>query len=632
MTLRTITAHLATHQTRRATLDGREYVVARVVPIMEAVLNNYFIPREEIAAYVEAWNYVPVPLGHPQNDYGDYISARSPGQVEHSLGHFFNAHMQGTKLVGEVWLDLEKCQRLGGEAAECLRRIEANEPIECSTAFFPETDMTPGIFNGVRYQGIHRHLRPDHLALLPDAVGACSIADGCGVRPHHLQCQCQGACASSLSAQARTTARRPTFTGTERTPWSKPTFQTYTHALFHGATLPSSVGDCSAMQRRRIAAHTLLGDETADTFDALSIFPVVNPRTGKLNERALRAVISGRGAQADLPAAAKDSAQAMARRLLNSEFDANLEAHMDPDKQSRFKTAINTILAFASGTRPEDDGPAAIQTHVTHEDIAQALASLLSETMQTPYYWGECVVDVEDGFVIYREQGELYRRAYTVDSAGAVALTGEPEAVQRNTQYVPLTAQTAQQPGGTVSQQQERELMKPKADLVRALIAHQQTTWTDADTALLQTFSEEQLTRLTAEAEARTPAATEPVLQARSSSPATETTEPPLTLAAIQSILKSELDARDQALEGRLAVYSQEIATQQERAQLVAHLQALGWSEQECTGLPLETLRKIDQQLSPTSYAGIGVAAYGAMGQEQREADLPDDAPKGWDS
>jgi hypothetical protein len=37
------------------------------------------------------------------------------------------------------------------------------------------------VFNGVKYEGIARNLRPDHLAILPDDKGACSLEDGCGV-------------------------------------------------------------------------------------------------------------------------------------------------------------------------------------------------------------------------------------------------------------------------------------------------------------------------------------------------------------------------------------------------------------------------------------------------------------------
>ena len=177
-----IVAHISAATTRREWLDGREYLVARVVPIVEAVLNEYFIPAEEIAACLPSWSDLPLPIGHPQNDYGEYISGKSPAMVAQSVGRFFAPAMDGPRLVGEAWLDIEKCQRLGGDAAEVLRRVEANEIVEVSTAFYPHTALQQGLFNGTAYRGVHRNLRPDHLALLPNGIGACHAGMGCGIR------------------------------------------------------------------------------------------------------------------------------------------------------------------------------------------------------------------------------------------------------------------------------------------------------------------------------------------------------------------------------------------------------------------------------------------------------------------
>ena len=104
--------------------------------------------------------------------------------------------MDGPRLVGEAWLDIEKCTRLGGEAAEVLRRVAANEIVEVSTAFYPHTVMQQGVFNGTAYRGVHRNLRPDHLALLPNGLGACHAGMGCGIRAAQAEheCACAGPC------------------------------------------------------------------------------------------------------------------------------------------------------------------------------------------------------------------------------------------------------------------------------------------------------------------------------------------------------------------------------------------------------------------------------------------------------
>jgi hypothetical protein len=43
-----------------------------------------------------------------------------------------------------------------------------------------------GTLNGMEYGRIARNLMPDHLAILPDKIGACSIADGAGLLRNSL--------------------------------------------------------------------------------------------------------------------------------------------------------------------------------------------------------------------------------------------------------------------------------------------------------------------------------------------------------------------------------------------------------------------------------------------------------------
>lgn len=165
---------------RRETLAGREYLVAPVVAIRAGVLNGELVPLEEIGAYVEAWNGIPLPLGHP-TQRGIPISANTPElEATLSVGRFWNAELVDDRLRGEVWVDIAKAQTIEG-GLEVLQRLENNEGIEVSTAYYRDLDPTPGQLNGKRYTGIQRNLRPDHLALLLHEIGACSWKDGCGV-------------------------------------------------------------------------------------------------------------------------------------------------------------------------------------------------------------------------------------------------------------------------------------------------------------------------------------------------------------------------------------------------------------------------------------------------------------------
>lgn len=123
-------------------------------------------------------------------------------------------------------------------------------------------------------------------------------------------------------------ARKPKYDGTESTSWQsvKKTLQAFIAAYNsnEGTDIDAGapVNELPQAAKTWIAGNSLLGDPSAETVEDLIFFPVVNPTTGALNAGALRAVLSGRGASADIPDAAKESAQAQARSLLESEFDA----------------------------------------------------------------------------------------------------------------------------------------------------------------------------------------------------------------------------------------------------------------------------------------------------------------------
>lgn len=481
-----VTVHASTTSlTRRETLGGRAYCVAPVVPIVAGVLNDYLVPREEIAAFVEAWNGIPLPVGHPQNDYGEAISANSPSLSTQHVGQFFHARMDGPRLVGELWLDIARCETLGGAAQACLTRLEAGEPLEVSTAFFAETVAEQGIYNGVRYVGIRRGLRPDHLALLPDAVGACDWRMGCGAPRTHQQggCRCQEVSMDEPAEQA----------------------------------------------------------------------------------------------------------------------------------SGRFRTAINTILAFASSKEP---APAPLAAHLTHDDLRMALYAALAER-RGMMYGPDMIMDVLDDGVIYRDGERLFQQTYTIDAENRVTFTGEPVEVQRDTRYIPLATTT---PPTTlaitpppIDPQKGQPMPQSKADLIQALIAHPQTVWNEADMPTLESLGEPQLVRLMADATAR-------------EGTGTVSGHAPLTAEDITTLLRTELDARDQALEARLTAHVQHATEQQERTQLTAHMVAQGFSAEECAAMPLVTLRKVAQTVAPTSYAGLGFPAFPQGATDENL--LPDDDPK----
>lgn len=180
----------------RRFLDGKTYAVAPCVAIVEGVLNGEFVGANVIAASVPGWNGRPVPLRHPQVN-GVYVSANDPDIYEaFVIGVVYNAIFEDDRLHVELWIDEEKCQRMGGDALDVLNRLDAGDPLEVSTGYFCETAPTKGAWNDETFVAVQSHIVPDHIAVLPDQIGACNWNDGCGAprvnsETHDHECKCQ---------------------------------------------------------------------------------------------------------------------------------------------------------------------------------------------------------------------------------------------------------------------------------------------------------------------------------------------------------------------------------------------------------------------------------------------------------
>jgi hypothetical protein len=166
---------------RREIFNGREHLVAPLSLIVPGVLNGsngpLFYPHDELAKEPSAWNHIPIVLQHPMSD-GKPISARSADVLSKSqLGIVLHAVMNG-KLTAEGWFDVDYMRQ---RAPGIFKMLTQGKPVELSTGLLTDTVPEQGEHNGVKYEAIARNYRPDHLAILTDQVGACSIKDGCGV-------------------------------------------------------------------------------------------------------------------------------------------------------------------------------------------------------------------------------------------------------------------------------------------------------------------------------------------------------------------------------------------------------------------------------------------------------------------
>lgn len=160
-------------------MAGTEFVVVPVVMIRQGVLNSELALAEEFGRLPEAWNGIPVPLGHPMLR-GVPVSANCPEIVAQCPGRLYHVNMDGDRLLGEIWMDVARVNVLGGDALLALQKFEFGEPVEVSTAYFRQFEPTPGIYDNVAYLGIQREMIPDHLAILLHQLGACDWQMGCG--------------------------------------------------------------------------------------------------------------------------------------------------------------------------------------------------------------------------------------------------------------------------------------------------------------------------------------------------------------------------------------------------------------------------------------------------------------------
>jgi len=165
---------------RKETFEDREHLVAPVIAIVEGVHNGLYYPEEEIGKFAEAWNGIPLLVGHPKDVDGHSVSANTPEIIEeNAVGRFFNVYMEEGKLKGEIWLDVKKTKEVNPAVLDI---INGDGQLEVSTGLWTEDENTSGEWKGEKYEAIMRGHRPDHLALLPGGEGACNWEDGCGVR------------------------------------------------------------------------------------------------------------------------------------------------------------------------------------------------------------------------------------------------------------------------------------------------------------------------------------------------------------------------------------------------------------------------------------------------------------------
>ncbi len=183
--LEVITFNIGGGKVKHRKLEGRDHLVVPCVMITEGVHNGSNGPglylEKDTAKTVVAWDHMPIVVYHPQNESGHGVSARQPDVLNtRKVGLVLNTrwNRKTKKLRAEAWLDYERTKEVDNRIIEA---VEKGEKVEVSTGLFLRRQKKKGTFNSKKYTWIARDQTPDHLAVLPDEVGACSIEDGAGL-------------------------------------------------------------------------------------------------------------------------------------------------------------------------------------------------------------------------------------------------------------------------------------------------------------------------------------------------------------------------------------------------------------------------------------------------------------------
>jgi len=163
-------------------MEGREFTVVPMVILTEGVHTGstgpLYYPKEELAKTPVTWNHKPIVVYHPTMN-GEGVSACDPNVITNrKIGVMMNTKFESGRLKSEAWIEKDRANIVDDRI---MTAVDAKEMMELSTGVFIDVEDTTGKWKSEEYVGIARNYRPDHLALLPDMIGACSIADGAGL-------------------------------------------------------------------------------------------------------------------------------------------------------------------------------------------------------------------------------------------------------------------------------------------------------------------------------------------------------------------------------------------------------------------------------------------------------------------
>ena len=159
---------------RMDVLDGIDYVVMPCIMIKEGIWTSgdsgggIYYSRGVLGNSVRGWDNKPVTLGHPRDGKAwdkDKLSSWA-------IGFLLNSKMvDDVKLYSELWVRLDKV------SDDFVNYLDSGGIFEVSTGLYLQMNRRD-VPDGAVASAVN--IVPDHLAILLDDVGACSVSDGAG--------------------------------------------------------------------------------------------------------------------------------------------------------------------------------------------------------------------------------------------------------------------------------------------------------------------------------------------------------------------------------------------------------------------------------------------------------------------
>lgn len=180
-----ITTNLTGRKFETRFIDGHEFWVVPATIAKHGVMSGsrkeLYYPDEVWNKTFNRWNGQPVIINHTYNDEGQPVSCRISEDTldECCVGYIQNTQYVDGKLRAEFWLSRDRLYEVNSDIAD---KIKSLKKLEVSTGLFTKTRLAEdgATFNGQSYKHVLEDYVADHVAILTNEKGACSVVDGCG--------------------------------------------------------------------------------------------------------------------------------------------------------------------------------------------------------------------------------------------------------------------------------------------------------------------------------------------------------------------------------------------------------------------------------------------------------------------